>query len=225
MLRSHIPPQLELETFNRQAWIGVVPFSMTGVRLRWIPALPWLSAFPELNVRTYVIAEQKPGVWFFSLDAANPLAVAMARTWFHLPYFRARMECEEKDGWVRYRSARTHRGVPAAVFQGRYRPAGEIFQARGGTLEYFLTERYCWYAAGSRERIYRGEIHHPPWALQIAEAEFSRNSMGDAAGVSLPTQRPLLHFGRRQDMVAWKPQRILSESETRNWPVQNSFIR
>src|ERR1700731_3419183 len=106
LVRPHIPTPLAIDTFDGQAWIAVVPFRMSGVRLRSIPALPWLSAFPELNVRTYVVAQGKPGVWFFSLDAGNPIAVAAARLSFHLPYFTAQMKCEEKNGWINYRSGR-----------------------------------------------------------------------------------------------------------------------
>jgi uncharacterized protein YqjF (DUF2071 family) len=170
--------------------------------------LPWLSAFPELNVRTYAVADGKPGVLFFSLDAANPIAVAAARAWFHLPYFRARMKCEDTEGWIHYRSERTHAGAPSGVLEGKYQPLGEVFEPKNGTLEHFLTERYCLYAAASRGRLYRGEIQHPPWRLQVAEAEFGWNSMSEAAGFTLPLEKPLLHFSRRQDMVAWAPHRI-----------------
>ena len=207
-LRPHVPRSLEIDTFNGQAWLGIVPFRMSGVRLRWTPALPGLSAFPELNVRTYVSAQKKPGVWFFSLDAANAIAVAAARFSFHLPYFTARMKCEENHGWIHYRSERIHRGAPAGVLEGRYRPVGNFFEAQPASLEHFLIERYCLYSAASRERIYRGEIHHPAWRLQSAEAEFAHNSIAEAAGLTLPKHAPLLHFARRQDMVAWAPQRI-----------------
>ncbi len=101
-----------------------------------------------------------------------------------------------------------HRGATYAAFEGRYRPAGEFFEAQPGTLAHFLTERYCLYSAASEGRIYRGEIHHPPWLLQPAEAQFSRNSMAEAAGLILPAEPPLLHFAKRQDMVAWAPDRI-----------------
>ncbi len=208
VLRPHIPRDLEIDTFQGQAWLGIVPFRMSGVRWRWTPALPWLSAFPELNVRTYVTAQEKPGVWFFSLDAANAIAVAVARWSFHLPYFTARMSCVENNGWIHYRSQRAHRGARAGALEARYRPEGDFFEARRGSLEHFLTERYCLYSAASRERVYRGEIHHPRWRLQCAEAEFARNSMADAAGLVLPKQEPLVHFARRQDMVAWAPRRI-----------------
>jgi uncharacterized protein len=184
------------------------PFRMSGVRLRLTPPLPLLSAFPELNVRTYVVADKKPGVWFFSLDARNPVAVAAARAWFHLPYFRARMYCEDREGWIHYASDRTHRGAHPAVLHTKYRPTGEAFESEHGTLEHFLTERYCLYAADSHGRVSRGEIHHQPWQLQIAEAQFQRNSMTEAGGIALPLQNPLLHFARRQDVVVWSPQRF-----------------
>jgi uncharacterized protein YqjF (DUF2071 family) len=208
MLRPHIPAELEIDTFEGRAWLGIVPFSMTGVRLRWSPPLPGLSAFPELNVRTYVTAQHKPGVWFFSLDAAHALVVAAARLTFHLPYFRARMKCREAGDWIDYQSHRAHPGAPRAEFAGRYRGAGEFFEPARGTLVHFLTERYCLYSAASRKRIYRGEIHHPPWRLQAAEALLTRNLMAEAASLRLPAELPLLHFAKRQDMVAWAPRRI-----------------
>jgi uncharacterized protein YqjF (DUF2071 family) len=207
-LRKVVPSALAIDTYQGQAWLGVVPFRMSGVRLRGTPAVPWLSAFPELNVRTYVVAEGKPGVWFFSLDAANRIAVAIARKWFHLPYFRARMACRERDGWIQYRSVRSHRGAPCGVFRGRYRAVGSTFLAERGSLELFLTERYCLYAASGSGQILRGEIHHAPWPLQTAEAELTSNTMPEASGIFLPSVRPLLHFAKRQDVVVWQPQRI-----------------
>jgi uncharacterized protein len=207
VLRPLVPAGLEIDTFEGQSWIAVVPFRMSGVRLRWTPNVPWLSAFPELNVRTYVVTDGKPGVWFFSLDAGNAVAVAIARAWFHLPYFRARMNCEDRGGWIEYCSERTHRGATAGALQGRYRAVGEVFQPRPGTLEHFLTERYCLYAADSAGRILRGEIHHYPWQLQIAEATFQRNTMTEASGLALPRGEPLLHLARRQDVAVWAPRR------------------
>ena len=208
VFRNLLPPPLRVDTFGGQAWLAVVPFRMSGVRLRWTPAMPWLSAFPELNVRTYVTDGTKPGVWFFSLDAGNALAVAIARAWFHLPYFRAQMNCKEGDGWIHYQSVRKHRWATSAVLQGKYRPIGQVFSSQAGTLEHFLTERYCLYTADARGRLIRGEIHHPPWQLQVAEAEFTRNTMAEAARVTLPTRNPLLHFAKRQDVVVWPPKRL-----------------
>lgn len=208
ILRSHVPPQLRMDTFHGQAWLGIVPFRMSGVRLRGTPRVSGLSAFPELNVRTYVVAEGKPGVWFFSLDAANAVAVAIARAWFHLPYFRARMSCGQKNGWMEYESERTHRGASHAALALRYRPRGGSFRAEGGSLEHFLTERYCLYARDNRGRVKRSEIHHGPWALESAEAELTKNTMAEAAGISLSSIEPLLHYSKRQDVVVWQPERL-----------------
>jgi uncharacterized protein YqjF (DUF2071 family) len=146
-------------------------------------------------------------VWFFSLDAANPLAVRLARAWFHLPYYWARMTCAASNGWIHYTSTRRPGGAAPGSLRGKYRPAGEIFEPRPGTLEHFLTERYCLYAADARRRLYRGDIHHRPWRLQAAEASFTQNTMAEAAGLPWPPH-PLLHFARRQEVVAWAPQRL-----------------
>jgi uncharacterized protein YqjF (DUF2071 family) len=209
-LRPLIPPALGLDTFDGSAWLGITPFYMSGVRPRFLPSVPPLSNFPELNVRTYVTAEDKPGIWFFSLDAGNAAAVRLARATFSLPYFDAQMSCRAYDGEVRYRSVRTHQGAPEARFAGRYRPVGEPFNSRPGTLEHFLTERYCLYSAGGRSNVYRGDIHHHPWPLQRAEAEVASLAMTEQIGVTLPKTEPLLHFSRRLDTLAWPPRRIAS---------------
>jgi uncharacterized protein YqjF (DUF2071 family) len=209
-LRPLIPPALGLDTFDGSAWLGITPFYMSGVRPRFLPSVPPLSNFPELNVRTYVTAEGKPGIWFFSLDAGNPVAVRLARATFSLPYFDAQMSCRARDDEVSYRSVRTHRGAPEARFAGRYRPVGEPFGSRPGTLEHFLTERYCLYSAGGRGNVYRGDIHHHPWPLQRAEAEVESLAMTEQMGVTLPETEPLLHFSRRLDTLAWPPRRVAS---------------
>jgi uncharacterized protein YqjF (DUF2071 family) len=161
-----------------------------------------------LNVRTYVTAGDEPGIWFFSLDAANPVAVRLARATFHLPYFDAEMTCRVVSEEVSYRSVRTHRRAPGAEFVARYRPVGEPFESRPGTLEDFLTERYCLYAADGRGHVYRGDIHHHPWPLQRAELEIESLAMTEQIGVALPEMEPILHFSKRLDVLAWPPRRI-----------------
>ena len=203
VLRPLIPAPLTLETFDGAAWIGVVPFMMRGVQPRGVPSLPWISAFPELNVRTYVTTGGKPGVWFFSLDAANPLAVRAARYSFRLPYYDARMHCVRSGDRIDYRSDRTHRLAPPAGFAARYRPTGPISQSAPGSLEHWLTERYCLYAANRHGHAWRGEIHHRPWPLQPAEAEIELNTMTGQIRLALPDRPPLLHYVRRLDVVAW----------------------
>jgi uncharacterized protein len=202
-----IQPQLlsglRLDVWDDHAWLGVVPFQMTNVAPRGLPAMAWVSAFPELNVRTYVSVGGRPGVYFFSLDAGNPLAVAAARVLFNLPYFSASMHVEEQDGWTVYDHRRTS-DAPPAEWKARYRPVGTAHSPERGSLEYFLTERYCLYTVRAN-RAGRLDIHHPPWRLQRAEADIAVNTMADAAGIRLPQAAPLLHFAKRQDVVAWLP--------------------
>jgi hypothetical protein len=207
LLRQYVPGELEIDTYQDQAWLGVVPFRMEGVKVRYAPAIPGASRFPELNVRTYVKHSEKAGVWFFSLDAASRLAVTFARRWFHLPYFFARMSCEERDGWVEYASERKERSAPATVLRGKYRPEGGAFHAASGTLEHFLTERYCLYSEDAEGNLRRGEIHHLPWNLQLARAEISENSMTTELGLALGAPE-LLHFSRRQDVAVWPLRRV-----------------
>jgi hypothetical protein len=202
-LRPLIPGGLELDTFEGQAWVGVVPFDIRTFKLRAIVPLPFMPAFPEINVRTYVVADGKPGVWFFSLDAANALAVSGARTVYHLPYFNAEMSVRTQGETVIYSSQRKHHNAPPAEFQATYRPIGPIYRSQPGALDYWLTERYCLYAADRRGRLYRGDIHHRPWPLQPAEAEIAPNSMALAHGIQLPDTAPLLHYARRLDVALW----------------------
>ena len=203
-LRGFVPPAFELDLFGGTAWLGIVPFRMTNVAPRGVPSLPWVSEFPELNVRTYVRVGDRPGVYFFSLDAGSTLAVRTARRLLNLPYFDASMRVTPKDEWIVYDSQRQHT-PPEARLSAAYRPVGKRFEAVSGSLEYFLTERYCLYHVDRGGVPYRLEIHHPPWPLQLAEAEFTHNTMAKAAGLALPDTRPLLHFSTRQDMVAWAP--------------------
>lgn len=204
VLRDLVPARFPLDVFDGTGWLGVIPFHMTNVAPRGVPSLPWISEFPEINVRTYVRVDDKPGIYFFSLDAGSALAVQAARSLLNLPYFVAAMSVVPKDNAIDYDSQRQGRSVTAA-FSASYRPAGPPFQAISGSLEHFLTERYCLYNLDHHGAPYRLEIHHPPWQLQPAHASFRRNTMADAAGVRLPDVQPLLHFSRRQDMVAWAP--------------------
>ena len=193
-----VPQGLEVDQHDGAAWLGVTPFVLTGFRLRGVPPLPRISTFPELNVRTYVTAEDKPGIWFFSLDAARRLAVEGARLTYKLPYFQARMSARRRGDYVEYSSDRLDGSGHS--FAGRYRPTGEVFTAESGSLEWFLTERYCLYAV-DEGRLHRADIQHPPWALQDAEADLETNTMPPRE-ITLQGS-PLWHFSRRQDVLIW----------------------
>ena len=201
-LREQVPVGLELDLFEGQAYIGVIPFHMTNMAPRGVPSVPFVSAFTELNVRTYVTVGGKPGIYFFSLDANSTVAVTAARTLFHLPYFLASMTVDVGVEEVSYRSRRTS-DTRQAELACTYRPAGPTYHARRGSLDWFLTERYCLYTLDSSNHVCRLEIHHAQWPLQRAEARFEINTMAEAAGLRLPSVAPVLHFARRQDMVAW----------------------
>lgn len=201
-LGRHLPPGLALDTYDGSAWLGVVPFTMTSVRPRFCPPIPGISAFPELNLRTYVTAGGRRGVWFFSLDAACPLAVRAARFAWFLPYYEAAIELCERDGWVDYSCRRTHHGAPPAEFIARYRASGSVCTARAGTLEHWLTERYCLYASDRRGRVYRGEIQHVPWPLQPAEVELQSCDLTGSLGMTLDGP-PLAHFAHYLDVAVW----------------------
>jgi uncharacterized protein len=202
-LRKVVPLAFELDLFDGEAWLGIVPFYMTNVGLRATPSLPWVSSFPELNVRTYVRVADRPGVYFFSLDAGRRLAVMAARTFLNLPYFRATMRIEAGRNGVVYSSARQAGGP--ALFSAEYGPTNPPFMASAGSLEYFLTERYCLYHQTHRGIPYRLEIHHPPWSLQLARATIATNTMAAASGIAVSDRHALLHFAQRQDVIAWAP--------------------
>jgi uncharacterized protein len=202
-----IPPMLSLDTFDGDAWVGVVPFHMTGIRLRGLPPIPGTSALPEINLRTYVSYAGRPGVYFFSLDAGSALAVAVARRWFHLPYFRAAFEVMVTPASVEYHHRRRHRGAPDARFEATYRPIGDVLPFRAGSLERWLSERYCLYAVAGG-RVFRAEIHHAPWPLQRADADLRVDTLPAAHGMTVPSIPPLLHFSRRQDVRIWGPERV-----------------
>lgn len=187
--RKFLPDGLHLDTHEGKAYLGLVPFRMTGIRPRFLPALPWISNFLELNVRTYVYDDEgNPGVWFFTLDAANPIAVALARTLFHLPY---RYSCMFATGRVeiQYESHACNGRKSEYTYP---RPTNGI-EAAPDTLEFFLLERYFLFSHhAKRDRLYRGQVAHPPYRYSLTTApKWSTNPITECG---LPTpQGPPVH--------------------------------
>jgi uncharacterized protein len=202
-IRPLVPPQLELDLFQGKAYVAVTPFHMSGIRARFLPPLPGLSRFLELNVRTYVRYLNVPGVYFFSLDAGSLLAVWGARLGYGLPYRHAKMSVVIESSEITYFSRRLQSPQPAE-FRARYWPIAEPRQRENGSMEYFLTERYCLYVVRAG-KVYRAHIHHVPWSLQEAEAEIEVNTVAQAAGIELPAAKPLLHFSRLMEVMIWPP--------------------
>jgi hypothetical protein len=198
-LRPLIPRPLEIDTFDGDAWIGIVLFHMSNVQpWRQIPPLPGCSRFPETNVRTYVhLAGRRPGVWFFSLDAANPPAVLAARAFWKLPYYRSRMSVERVDPYLRYTSRRlwpkpagAHTNIEVEIGEvlgrdepRRARPAG---QAIPGTLEFFLAERYLLYTGDGHQRLWSCQVHHVPYPLRTARLLHCEQSLIEALDIPPP---------------------------------------
>ena len=209
-VRSFLPPGLELDLFEGKAYIGLVLFTMRDVRPAALPAVPWLSNFHETNVRTYVHAGgREPGVWFFSLDAANRLAVLLARSLFHLPYYFARMTLENQVGGdrfqhIRYTSARRWPGpLPATSAIDVTIRETKATPVSVGTLDHFLIERYLLYTV-HRGRLFRGQVHHEPYPVQSAEILEFDESLIAAVGLSRPETPPLAHYSPGVDVKIFR---------------------
>ncbi len=206
LLRPLIPSQLSIDTFDGKAWIGVVPFTMWGIRASFLPPIPGASAFHELNVRTYVHFKGVPGVWFFSLDAVNNLAVWGARTFYYLPYFDAEMSLEQERKTIRYASKRIDKRGAPAEFQASWIIGAPLPQSAPESLEFFLTERYCLYSF-HRQQLYRSRIFHPSWPLHSAtlasEGGEYRSTMIEALGLAQPPGAPLLHYAEAIAVDIW----------------------
>jgi uncharacterized protein YqjF (DUF2071 family) len=203
-LRPLIPERLEIDSFDGTAWIAIVPFTMWGVRPIFTPPVPFLSAFHELNVRTYVHLDGVPGVWFLSMEANSMAAVTTARTFFHLPYFNAEINLEQEGKTIIYSSSRTHKGAPSAEFDATWEIGARLPEAERGSLAFFLTERYCLYSSDG-EHLYRQRIHHVPWPLQEATLSSFNSTMIEALELPTPEGEPLLHYAEALEDVDFWP--------------------
>jgi uncharacterized protein YqjF (DUF2071 family) len=208
VLRPLVPDVLALDLYDGSAWLSITPFFLDHLRPHGSPMLPVISRFPELNVRTYVKYQGRPGVYFFSLDAGNLSAVWGARVFYRLPYWKASMKLKGRGSErIEYLSKREH-GPRPAVFRGSYSPVGPPFHAAPGSIRHFLCERYCLYAF-NRRRLYRGEIHHLPWSLQEAQCEIEENTLATAAAIELPSKPDLVNFSRELKVLVWAPERLI----------------
>ena len=210
VLRPLIPQALEIDEFDGSAWIAIAPFTMWDIRAfpPFIPPIPFLNSAHELNVRTYVHYDRVPGVWFFSLDCNSSAAVLGARTFFHLPYFNADIDLEQDGAIIDYSLSRTD--DPAADFEASWKIGDTTPFSHPGSLEFFLTERYCLYSEDDGE-LYRARIHHQPWPLQKAEMHEFSSSMIESQGLSTPKGDPLLHYCEELDVKIWPLESVDSE--------------
>lgn len=208
VLRPLIPKRLEIDTHDGGAWVSITPFTMWGIRPAMLPAIPGLSDSHELNVRTYVHAGGMPGVWFFSLDASNAIAVLAARLGFHLPYFRAEMHMEEAAESISFTSRRTDTVGPRAEFSASWTRGKALTMPTPESLEFFLVERYCLYAARA-EKLYRARIFHEPWSLRGAVVDRLSSTMSDPHGIKLSESPALVHAqGKPLAVEVWPLQEL-----------------
>lgn len=199
-LRKLVPEIFPLDTYDGMCWVGVVPFHMTDIRLRGLPPIPGTDKFPELNVRTYVTIDGKPGVYFFSLDATNLLAIKVARTFFHLPYVQADMKVENNGEWIGYESRRK---IGGAKFAANYRPVSEPYFAEKDSFDEWLVERYCLYTLNSKGIPLRCDILHHPWLLQRAESDIKENKMLSSQGIIVESDNAILHYSKKIEVRMW----------------------
>ncbi|HEY0098724.1 MAG TPA: DUF2071 domain-containing protein [Pyrinomonadaceae bacterium] len=204
-LRSLIPPQLTIDTFDGEAWIGVTPFTLWDVRLSFTPPVPYLSDFHELNVRTYVLYRGVPGVWFFSLNTNSSMTVFGARTFYFLPYFNARIDLRQEGDTIHYDLERTDADRPAR-FKASWEIGRELPESEPGTLEFFLTERYCLYSA-SGESIYRARINHRPWPLRQAKLISHESDIVESDYLPKLKGKPLVHYAESLAVDIWLPEK------------------
>src|SRR6185295_8816130 len=229
LLRPLIPHSLQIDSFDGIAWIGVIPFTMWGIRASFLPPIPGTSAFHELNVRTYVHYRGVPGVWFFSLDATHSLAIWGARTFYHLPYFKARMELAEAEKTIDYSSRRMDDlnyakffsddksgfggqlgatgTIPNAQLKAIWSIGAPLPAAAPESLEFFLTERYCLYSY-DQGRLYRCRIFHEPWPLQTAKLNSLDSTMIESLGLETPEGGPVLHYAEEIAVDIWGLKRV-----------------
>lgn len=214
VLRRGLPDGLKLQEFDGSAWLGLVPFRMSGVSPRRVPDVPFFHTFPELNLRTYVERDGKAGVWFFSLDATSLPVVLGGKYVYGLPYHRASMRHEWRDGWCHFQSIR--RGRHPAVFEADYRPVGEVLQTRPGTFAHWASERYCLYSHSIRRGLERVEVHHPPWPLQAAEVRLKTCTLPAAAGLPVPDGEMVCHFSTGVSTVSYGVEKLQASPPSRS---------
>jgi uncharacterized protein len=205
VIRAFVPATLDLDLFEGAAWVSLVAFTVSGMRPTLLPPIPGLSEAHQINVRTYVHRDGVPGLWFFSLDANNPLAVWVARLGYRLAFFHARMHVGEDTGVVAFRSERTDANAAKATFDAAWQLGDALPVSQPGTLDFFLLERYVLYS-GTNENLLRTRIHHPPWQLRRATLRHLSSTMLEAQGLPRQTDAPLTHAQASPfDVAIWPP--------------------
>jgi len=219
LLRPLIPEALEIDTFDGRAWLGITPFHLSDLRPPLLPALPGLSAFTEMNVRTYVLHNGKPGIWFFSLDASKLLPAAAARIFFMLPYFKASMKFEQNHPLFNFSMTRS--GATDVEFKASWQVGVRLRAPDVESLAFFLVERYCAFAVEG-SRVFQIRIYHHPWILDEALVKIESSNAISALGLPEPATEPIVHFSESIEAEIWAPAQVATKLEPEKSNVSSS---
>jgi len=204
VLRPHIPDELELDLYDGTAWIGIVLFEVNGLRGRFFPPIPFANTFPEVNVRTYVKKNGKQGIYFFSLDTSNKLAIKAARTAYSLPYFYANVSLKRSETEVNFSSIRKERGMPRESLQVTYRPKGVEVPNEESSFQHWMAERYCQWTLFGNE-LFRTDIHHRKWVFESVDIELTLNTMAQYIPRDCFSKTPIAHYSGSKNTLFWLP--------------------
>lgn len=206
-LQPFIPSPLQIDVFERNAWIGIIFFCIDGIYPRGFSFKSLTPKFAELNVRTYVRLNGKPGVYFLSLDVSDWASYTIAKRWYRLPYHPAITSLHKEEQSYHCECIRKGLTNKPITFKGKYKPISEVFFPHVGTLDHWLTERYCLFSTNNGIDIYCGEIHHHPWQLQLAEVEISENTMFSPFQWDFSDVKPISHYSEGMDTLFWNIKR------------------
>lgn len=207
-LRPHIPSSLQIDTFNGSAWLGIILFVLEGIFPFEIPSISLTPKFPEINVRTYVKYDGKPGIYFLSIDVMNWASLKIAKNWYHLPYHSSQIFFQKEEQKFHCHSIRKGNENTPISFKGKYAPVSEVYFPKEGTLDHWLIERYCLYSSNNGINIYCGDIHHRPWPLQKAKIELVKNTLFTPFHFDLFEEKPIAHFSIGVDSLIWNIKKI-----------------
>lgn len=205
-LRPYIPSVLEIDTYDGSAWLGIVAFEMEGIYFRGLSFFSVVAPFSEVNVRTYVKHEGRPGVFFISLDVNDWASLLIAKRWYRLPYHSADIAIRRKGNAIFYDSVR--RNLPVR-FDGICTPKENEFFPSNDTLDHFLTEKYCFYTTQNNKDIFHGDIHHQPWPLQRADVQIQRNTLFSPLNLDFSEEDPVVHFSKGVDSLMWNVKKLV----------------
>jgi uncharacterized protein len=200
-LRKLVPEKLPLDTFNDCGWVVIVAVHISNIRLRGLPPIPGTTNFSQVNVRTYVTLDGKPGVYFFSLDAHNWLAVKAAKVVGNLPYKYAEVAIDSSDSNIHCECRR--KTDIHANWVGDFKPIAEPIHPVKESFDEWMAERYCLYTFNKKGKTLRSDILHRPWLLQEVQAEIYENTLLSSLNIQPDSHSPIFHYAKQQDVRFW----------------------